>query len=231
MKQTLLNKVSLFEKVGLDVVKGGGIPRSGLIGEWTFSGNPNDTSGSGHNGTVTGATLTTDRHSVANSAYDFNGTSDFIQLLGTFPDIGTTDFSVSAWFRSGNLTNQGSIIAFKEDFATTGFAITQDTSGTNHIDVRLNGVQFQLNLATVLDTWYHIVVTSDRDGNMSAYIDSVFDSLVDISSAGTFALTKKPAFGVRNDFPSVSFFDGKIDDIRIYNRILTQIEINQLFAE
>ena len=51
------------------------VPTNGLVGYWGFNGNANDESGNGNNGTVNGATLTTDRNGNANSAYSFNGTS------------------------------------------------------------------------------------------------------------------------------------------------------------
>ncbi len=48
------------------------IPTDGLVGWWPFNGNANDESGNGNDGTVIGATLTTDRFGNTNSAYFFN---------------------------------------------------------------------------------------------------------------------------------------------------------------
>ncbi|TAF12105.1 MAG: hypothetical protein EAZ75_03925, partial [Flavobacteriia bacterium] len=47
------------------------VPSNGLVAYWPFSGNANDQSGNGNNGTVNGATLTTDRFGNSNSAYNF----------------------------------------------------------------------------------------------------------------------------------------------------------------
>jgi hypothetical protein len=49
------------------------VPTSGLVGWWPFNGNANDESGNGNNGTVNGATLTSDRNGNANKAYNFDG--------------------------------------------------------------------------------------------------------------------------------------------------------------
>ena len=57
------------------------VPKDGLVGWWPFNGNANDESGNGNNGTVNGATLSTDRNGVANSAYSFNGFNNFIEIL------------------------------------------------------------------------------------------------------------------------------------------------------
>ena len=52
------------------------IARTG--GWWKFDGDATDSSGNGNDGTVNGATLTTDRHGEANRAYSFDGVNDYI---------------------------------------------------------------------------------------------------------------------------------------------------------
>ena len=77
------------------------VPTNGLVGWWPFNGNANNESGTGNNGTVNGATLTTNRFGNANSAYAFNGTSSFINL-GNSNTIKRyqTDYSISTWINS-----------------------------------------------------------------------------------------------------------------------------------
>ena len=86
------------------------VPTIGLVGYWPFSGNANDISTNGNNGVNNGATLTTDRFGNANSAYSFNGTSNFIELPDTPFDFGTGNFSMSVWINRGSSTNYGGII-------------------------------------------------------------------------------------------------------------------------
>ena len=59
------------------------VPSNGLAGWWPFSGNANDVSGNGNNGTVNGATLTTDRFGNPNAAYSFDGINDYIRCTST----------------------------------------------------------------------------------------------------------------------------------------------------
>lgn len=59
------------------------VPTNGLVSYYGFNGNANDCSGNSNNGTVNGATLTTDRFGNTNSAYSFNGTSDYISIHDT----------------------------------------------------------------------------------------------------------------------------------------------------
>jgi hypothetical protein len=74
------------------------VPANGLVGWWPFNGNANDESGNGNNGTVNGATLTTDRFGNANSAYDFDGVSNYIDCgpLNAIPST-VQDITQNAW--------------------------------------------------------------------------------------------------------------------------------------
>ena len=67
------------------------VPTSGLVGWWPFNGNANDESGNGNNGTVNGATLTTDRLGNVNAAYSFDGIDDFISGNSNNLNVQTTN--------------------------------------------------------------------------------------------------------------------------------------------
>ena len=90
------------------------IPISGLVAHYPFNGNANDESGNGNDGTVVGATLTTDRFGSPNSAYSFDGVDDYISKTysaasGLFP---TDDpFAVSAWFMTDASSPAEQVIA------------------------------------------------------------------------------------------------------------------------
>ena len=81
-----------------------GTLNNGLVAYYPFNGNANDESGNGNDGTVNGATLTTDRFGNSNSAYDFISDGNVIDLPEINNLIGTPGFntSYSMWFK-GNL--------------------------------------------------------------------------------------------------------------------------------
>ena len=56
------------------------VPTNGLVAYYPFNGNANDSSGNGNNGTVNGASLTTDRFGNTNKAYSFNGSNNYITV-------------------------------------------------------------------------------------------------------------------------------------------------------
>lgn len=85
----------LLALIGWSSVLKAQVPTNGLVGYWPFNGNTVDASGNGHNGTVHGATLTTDRFGNANSAYEFVLTrKDYIELDNIIGKVGTSDFSI-----------------------------------------------------------------------------------------------------------------------------------------
>src|SRR5688572_4415374 len=70
----------------------------GLIAEFKFTGNANDTGPDGHHGVVSGATLTSDRFGNANSAFHFDGVNDYI-TIDPPPSINNSGMSLSIWVR------------------------------------------------------------------------------------------------------------------------------------
>ena len=93
------------------------VPTDGLVGYWPFTGNANDSSGNGNNGTVNGATLTSDRNGLANSSYNFNVTNwsfgsggDYIYIPYN-PSFNFSDFTISTWVKR---TSDGSTIDNQE---------------------------------------------------------------------------------------------------------------------
>ena len=114
------------------------VPTNGLVGWWPFNGNANDESGNGNNGTVNGATLTTDRFGVANKSYSFDGVDDYIDI-GDWAIGG--EISIAVWVnysafnpmsRVINLSNGQYVnpIIFSNSQSTNSGYITADCTPT-----------------------------------------------------------------------------------------------------
>jgi hypothetical protein len=82
------------------------VPTNGLIAWYPFNGNANDESGNGNNGTVNGATLTSDRFGNVEKAYSFDGSGNNIQLgnipFSSFDNLDGSDFTISLWYKLNN---------------------------------------------------------------------------------------------------------------------------------
>lgn len=198
-------------------------PTNGLVGYWPFNGNANDLSGFGNNGTVSGATLTTDRFGAANSAYSFNGSS-YISV-GNFP-ITRNTFSITFWFNTTDTT----LIQRPVTHNWPNGAFSTDLSPQYGFGAAIQNVSSsQTNIYGVgnprKNNWYHYALT--YDGSILKLF--VNGSLVSSSLTGIGLKTINTTlfFGGNPSF----FFKGKIDDIRIYNRAISSLEISESFND
>jgi hypothetical protein len=96
--------------------------RNGIIGYWPFSGNANDLTNNGNNGTVHGANLTTDRFGNESSAYSFDGVDDYISIENS-TSFNLNSISISLWYYESSIPNKGSSQAL----------LSKSTSSTNQI--------------------------------------------------------------------------------------------------
>jgi len=207
------------------------VPVEGLVAYYPFNGNTNDESGKGNNGTVNGATLTTDRRGSANCAYNFNGTSSYISF-SSVPTTNIDNWCISAWIRLNSLSQIGTVVLSGYDDGTTGdgYALCIGNTLPSYIGDKLISI---FGGVLLLDSGYLFRNTSDwfniimqrKNGVTSFYVNGIIAS-------NTFTTTPKiPTRFYIGSSTGIRYFNGKIDDVRIYNRALTGAEIQALYHE
>jgi uncharacterized protein YecT (DUF1311 family) len=213
----------------------------GLIAYYPFNGNASDESGNGFNGTVHGATLTTDRFGNSNSAYLFNGSAS-ISIPELFQES-CAAFTIAAWVMKDRIDiNTHQILIKGLDQGQASLCITN----LNTYAV----LGFGVNLETGVhgdQNWYYVNITPDTLKAKTYYFvvgryirGEKVDLLVNGELIGLSAVPDLPlakwsghsysAIGLLPEFPN-SGWNGVIDDIRIYNRALTEAEIDTLYQE
>ena len=210
------------------------VPQNGLVGWWPFNGNANDESGNGNNGTVNGATLTADRFGNANSAYSFDGVNDFIITQSSGP-LGNSNRSLSIWLNS-NSSNLSQIIGYGYQPPSGGefnLLINQLCPGIT-IDIHNNYITYNsINLTD--GNWHNIVciynnsISSNILGVM-IYVDGVFlinSNCQNPINVNVNTLNASLNFGRYQ--VGYNYFNGKLDDIGIWNRALTNCEAQALY--
>ena len=223
------------------------VPTNGLVGWWPFNGNANDESGNNNNGTVNGATLTSDRFGNANKAYSFDGVNDFIDCglvpnLGNYPQFLTQSAWILATSDQSNYCKMP--VISKRNTGSNSWA-TLGAGGNGTIGVPWNnqayffvnapnygnGITNALfsNNVTNNNSWH--MITGVKNGNKyKLYFDNVLqDSIIDnYSPLGS---TDNMLFGHESiwGFTCEQWYNGKLDDIGIWNRALTQQEITDLY--
>jgi hypothetical protein len=197
---------------------------SGLVAYYPFNGNANDESGNGLNGTVNGASLTTDKDGNANQAYFFNGTSSTISVA-SFPQFFTGNFSISLWLKNTGSTGRSydSFISIGEGFGTHSFnfAFDRDNSNFSYWDKSNSSYFFSNGADAVIDKWAHITIVYNN-GTMTNYVNGVALSTKPVSNITPQSST---TLNIGSFVSDVQYFYGNIDDIRIYNRALNNSEI------
>ncbi len=199
----------------------------GLIAYYPFNGNANDESGNGNHGTVSGATLTTDRCDNTNNAYSFDG-SDYIEIDDS-SSFEVQNLTISLWLSLSDGNNSPNF--FNKDDYTKGYQI--GVSGPKLYFMVGNGVWHPIYVDNDLEnnTWYHLVGT--YDGNtLKFYLNS---SLIDeLEHQGGISYGNNNLFIGANGYYLANpdhYMNGKIDDIRVYNRALSETEIDDLYNE
>jgi hypothetical protein len=212
------------------------LPTNGIVGWWPFNGNANDESGNGNNGIVNGANLTSDRFSITNSAFDFDGFTNYISLnyLSSFNNANT--FTVSVWAKISNYNNANDaaqyIISRGVDVSPGSFLIAVGQS--SYSDLFGTGVNGNAGVSGPSITepipqsnWHHLATTFDGL-SIRFFIDGVLVGSSVYSQA--FSITTDITLVGRHVVSGFSYFvNGKIDDIGIWDRALTQQEITSLY--
>jgi uncharacterized protein (TIGR02145 family) len=202
----------------------------GLIAYYPFTGDHFDYSGYNNNGTNNGVTLTEDRFGNATSAYYFPG-NEWISVPSSTTLNGITNgLTLSAWIKPEELANQNILNKWFDDSANDrGFFINTNSTGNPWIGIidDLNTVSSTKSL--VRNRWQYVVGTWDGS-YLNLYIDGKLSG--SYQTTGTF-VNQDVVMGIGAD-PNPgpkNFFNGRIDDIRIYNRGLSQDEIESLYRQ
>ena len=214
----------------------------GLTNQATSTNGFTDGLGSNVDGTVTGATTSTDKKLGTNS-YLFDG-NDYV-VCGSTSDFNFAHktghtVTVAFWFKQSNAPSGGEIIVGTASTSTggsTGFYLGTHTSGriffslydgdatTEPINDYLTGN----NIIPDTSNWYHYVFTFD-DSNLTIYRNGsqVATTSYTASSTTTGNATNSLTLGKAPN-ASGNYLDGRLDDMGIWDRVLSTSEISELY--
>ena len=205
------------------------LPTNGLVAWYPFNGNANDGSGNGNNATNYGGVLTIDRNNNPQAAYSFE--SGYVSVnSGSF---GSASFTFSAWAKPNSITGNGFGDIGGTYFNYQGYFVGIQNGipkARIHSSVN-NSIQEVASAQAVLpNVWYHITVTYESPV-LKIYVNGINTGTV---NTGTFQFTNRNSLAIgRSPWvlnESQSSFPGSIDDVAIYNRALTPIEINSVYT-
>jgi hypothetical protein len=186
-----------------------------------------DISGNGNHGTYNGGMGTvSDVSNGGTRAYSFDGVDDYINCGSSIST--PAPLSVSCWFNSDQLSSFKGLVTRTQPPGYPNFIFYVHNNG--ELATYIAGHRLTSSVISA-STWYHACFTLDSNGNLNLYLNgtvvradtsvsmnyySAFDLLVGVYQGGS---------GIAN------FFDGLIDDIRIFDRALTTSEITSLASK
>lgn len=209
---------------------------NGLVAWYPLNGNANDESGNGNDGTVYGATLISDRNGNSNSAYSFDGVDDEIVNPNKFLAL-QDDYTISVWFNSNNVAQSNQAIFNSIGHTGIGIGLNHNYNrdrmnlfigdGINFWD--LNGIggnktDYQNN------TWYNVILVK-QNVSYKIYINGVVDIETNVNSSSNYDNLVGFRLSSISPEPGYEEFNGKLDDVGIWNRALTDAEIQALYNE
>ena len=199
-----------------------------LLGaHWTMDGHANDASKYHNDGAVRGAVPTKDRFGRSGMAFSFDGMDDYIDF-GNITYLswgGYEPYTMAAWVKPGE--NGGSVVSKFNGGVSAGWYM--DVKSDLHVSTYRNVVPWATASADAMEIgeWYHLVAMYDgRD--LYIYINGELQQQQYFrSQPQDFETNVLVGARFSQNYPA-NFFNGSIDDVRLYTRTLDMEEIQWL---
>lgn len=212
------------------------VPTNSLVVWYPFNGNANDESGNSNHGAVNGASLTADRFGNANKTYSFDGVDDIITINNSTSFNFSNGQAISFWIYINSFPITGESIIFSQQTSSStsaiGFNVTLASSGKLNYRIGNGSVTTfagVLNNTVNLNQWYH-VICQFQNGQLSVFLNSLLSNSTNQPNAvvgypNISMIIGDDTWGGLN----ASNYSGKLDDIGIWSRALTDCEIKKLY--
>ncbi len=210
----------------------GYVPSNGIVGWWPFNGNADDESGNNNHGTVVNAVLTNDRFGANNSAYYFSSANcdTYIDAqINTAAVNGAV--SITFWaLREADGCTSPRIMKFDNNDGpgTIVFQWPNDNFGTPPTVGAVTStsiIGFHPYQAVQDSVWVHFGLTLNA---VECKLYQNGQLVLTVPAGGLVTLGSHANFG-RMTNPANDAFNGKLDDIGVWSRDLTQEEISSLY--
>lgn len=223
----------------------------GLVAYYNFNGGTlKDSSGNGNHISFNNATPTVDRFGRANNAYLFNGTNNYMSVPNSTSLNPTKSISIVTIFKangfySGDCHSNQVLGKGWNDYVNGHYSIRfaysdgpcsggMDTSkvyfGAGYGDLNNRAALNDFDQAVHTGRWYHVAFTYE-DGVSKIYVNGVLRNTRTSTPLPTFTPNSQELFiGKHGDPPFPYWFNGTVDDVRIYNRGLCEAEVKLLYT-
>lgn len=202
----------------------------GLVAQYTFYGNPQDQTVFKNHALVNGAQLTTDRFGASNQAYAFNGTNQGL-VAANSPQHNSNYASISFWVNPKTFPASGEAYLLSNGGWQERWKISLPSHGRPVFTTHAGGAccsDMDSGTPLALDTWTHVVMVHDGTKDI-IYFNG--NKVNEKAVVGNLDSTSKP-FGIGFDpIDNANYFNGALDEVRLYNVALTDSEVTNLYNQ
>ena len=198
---------------------------TGLIGAYSFNEGvgsiAGDASGNSHTGTVTGATWTTS--GKYGGTLNFDGTNDLVTVADSAALDLTTGMTLSAWVHPTALSTWRTVLLKERSGGLVYALYASDQASHPNTYINIGGSDFESTGPTALplNVWNNLAATYDGSA-LRVYINGVQVSSRPVAGS---LLSSTGALRIGGNSVWGEYFQGLIDEVRIYSRVLTAAEI------
>jgi hypothetical protein len=212
-----------------------------LVGYWTMNSEDIsgdmllDKSGNGNNGTIHGSPqITTGK--VGDALY-FDGVSDYMRIShhSSIDNAFVNTFTITSWIKIRGNTGENAQMILGKRSGSDGLCFgRQNSNGYLYIYKDGSG-QFHTGSAVPVGEWIHVAAAfNDTDNSYSMYYSMYVNG--DLWNSGTYDMdigsnSVDLAIGRQSGISSLYYFNGTIDEVRIYNRALTSEEVLEYYNQ
>ena len=206
-----------------------------LVAFYSFNGNAEDQTSNANHGTVYGATPTTDRWGNENGAYAFDGTDDYILCTTEVGPFGNASRTISFWAKTDvnpGSSQQNAVLSYGGNIYNSGsrFEINLNAKCLG-VGVDVSGFYLTKSFDNSDNDWHHYVVVFDNSvsnkmSDISFYSDGQLLSTNCSYKGDVYVNTlNQQKLNIGRLFTGDRYFKGSIDDIKIFDKALTDGEV------
>jgi hypothetical protein len=218
------------------------IPTNGLVGHWSFNNNDGTDAVGLNNATLVGTTGSADRFGNTNKAMYLDCSPSSYINLGTSDTLKPNQATISIWVNVDTACLGGS------GYAYNPVIITKNQTGSSFFEayaMYYNQSRQPIAITTQpptnekyyvsstqgnFDVWHHLVMSYDND-SLKFYFNGVLESTVYKGFSSVFLAGDSVMVGNSANTQNNRFLNASVDDIRIYNRVLSFAEVMTLYNE
>lgn len=208
------------------------VPTTGLVGYWPFEGDANDMSGCIGHGSVDGAVLDTGIHYAIDGAYWFDGYNDKILCDDTFHLA--TRATLCVWVKFDDTTRTMVFMCKYNSNMDEGIMLGKISSGQVFCAGRNGNNQYlttEFSKSHLDDDEWHFLVGVCDSNKWQIWVDGNLDNTVTYNHINYSIHSTSPVAFAHNPAGNLNFYEGSLDDARIYRRALIQSEIAALYYD